>query len=123
MYMRNQFMAFKDMFNGLRSISEMNIHFFFVFLQELKDKYEITKQEVQVKEVVSKDDIQELLVKPSKEFSHYKSFVQKFMVDMDEFKECNLTLDVKKERISNSREKRIIAQHNAWRKYFQNKLG
>ena len=43
----------------------------FAFFQELEDKYEMTKAEVQAKEVISKDDIQELLVKSSKEFSHY----------------------------------------------------
>ena len=60
---------------------------YFSFFQELKDKYEMTKVEVQVKEVISKDDIQEFFVKPSKEFSHYASFVHKFMVGMEGFKE------------------------------------
>ena len=68
----------------------------FAFFQELKDKYEMTKAEVQAKEVISKDDIQEFLVKPSMEFSHYTTFVHKFVVDMEKFKGCNLTLDVKK---------------------------
>ena len=54
------------------------------------------KAKVQVKEVISKDDIQEFLVKLSKEFSHYTTFVHKFVVNMEKFKECNLTLDVKK---------------------------
>ena len=62
------------------------------------------KAEVQVKEVISKDDIQEFLVKPSMEFSHYTTFVHKFVVNMEKFKECNLTLDVKKEHIFNSQE-------------------
>jgi hypothetical protein len=95
----------------------------FAFFQELEDKYEMTKAEVQVKEVISKDGIQELLVKLSKEFSHYIAFVHKFMVDMEKFKECNLTLDVKKENIFNSREQRILTQHEAWSKYYQNKGG
>ena len=73
----------------------------------------MTKAEVQAKEVISKDDIQELLVKPSKEFSHYMTFVHKFMVDMKRFKNYNLTLDVKKEHIFNSREQRSLIQHEA----------
>ena len=68
----------------------------FSFFQEFDDKYEVTKAEVQEKEVISKEDIQEFLVKPSKEFSLYTTFVYKFMVGMENFKECNLTLDVKK---------------------------
>ena len=60
---------------------------YFAFFQEIEDKYEMTKEEVQAKEVISKDDIQELLVKPSKEFSHYTTFVHKFMVGMEKFKE------------------------------------
>ena len=78
------------------------------------------KVKVQAKEVISKDDIQEFLVKPSIEFSHYIAFVHKFVVDMENLKECNLSLDVKKAHIFNSREKRILTQHEAWSKYFQN---
>lgn len=68
----------------------------FAFFQEIEDKYEMTKVEVQEKEVISKDDIQELFVKSSKEFSHYTTFLHKFMVGMENFKKWNLTLDVKK---------------------------
>ena len=39
---------------------------YFAFIQDLKDKYEMTKVELQAKEVISKDDIQEFLVKLSK---------------------------------------------------------
>ena len=95
----------------------------FDFFQELEDKYEMTKAEVQVKEVISKDDIQDFLFKPSMEFYHYTTFVHKFVVDMEKLKECNLTLDVKKEDIFNSPKKRILTQHEAWSKYFQNKGG
>ena len=59
----------------------------FSFFQDLKDKYEMTKAKVQEKEVISKDEIQELLVKSLKEFSHYTSFVHKCVVDMEKFKE------------------------------------
>ena len=41
----------------------------FSFFQELEEKYEVIKAEVQAKEVISKDDIQEYLVKSSMEFS------------------------------------------------------
>jgi len=68
----------------------------FAFFQEIEDKYEMTKEEVQAKKVISKYDIQEFLVKSSMEFSHYMDFVPKFVLDMEKFKECNLTLDVKK---------------------------
>jgi hypothetical protein len=86
----------------------------FAFFQEPEDKYEMTKVEVQAKEVISKDDIQEFFVKPSMEFSHYTAFVHEFVVDMEKFKEFNLTLNVKKEQ-------RILTQCEAWSKYFQNK--
>lgn len=55
-----------------------------------------------MKEFISKEDIQEFLVKPSKEFSLYTSFIHKFMVGMESYKECHLTLDIKKEHIFNS---------------------
>ena len=74
----------------------------FSFFQELEEKYEMIKAEVQVKEVISKDDIQEFLVKLSMEFSHQTTFVHKFVVDMEKFKECNLTLDIKTKHIFNS---------------------
>ena len=81
------------------------------------------KAEIQAKEVIPKDDIQELLVKSLMEFSHYTTFVHKFVVDMEKFKECNVTLDLNKEHIFNSQEQRILTQHEAWSKYFQNKGG
>ena len=74
----------------------------FAFFQKLEDKYEKIKAEVQAKEVISKEDIQELLVKPSMEYSHYTTFVHKFVISMEEFKQCNLSLDVKKTRIFNT---------------------
>ena len=93
----------------------------FALSQELEDKYAMIKVEVQAKEVISKDDIQEFLVKSPMGFSHYTMFVHKFVVDMEKFKECNLTLDVKKEHIFKSQEQRILTQHEAWRKYSQNR--
>ena len=80
----------------------------FFFFQEIEDKYEMTKEEVQIEEVISKDDIQDFFVKSLMEFSHYTSFVHKFNVNMENFKECNLTLDVKKEHVFNSREKMML---------------
>jgi hypothetical protein len=74
--------------------------------------------EVQAKEVISKEDIQELLVKPSMDYSHYTNFMHKFVIRMEEFKKCNLALDVKKSHIFNSREENILTQHEAWSKHF-----
>ena len=74
----------------------------FSFFQKLEDSYEKIKVEVQAKDVISKEYIQELLVKPSMEYSHYMVFVQKFVISMEEFKKCNLALDVKKTHIFNS---------------------
>ena len=41
----------------------------FSFFQNLEDAYEFVKAEVQSKEFISKKDIQEFLVQPSKKFS------------------------------------------------------
>ena len=90
----------------------------FSFFQELEDRYERIKVEVQAKEFISKGDIQELLIKLSMEYSHYTAFVHKFVISMKKFKQCNLALDVKKAHIFNSREEKILTQHEAWRKYF-----
>jgi hypothetical protein len=80
----------------------------FDFFQELKNTYEVIEVEVQEKEVMSKECIQESLVKSSQEFSLYTTFIHKFMVSMEKYKECNLTLNVKKEHIFNSREQIIL---------------
>ena len=85
----------------------------FTFFQEIKDIYERMKEEVQEKEFISKEDIQEFLVKPSMEYSHYTTFVHKFVIEMEKFKECNLSLDVKKTHIFNSQKERILNQHEA----------
>ena len=57
----------------------------FSFFQKLADNYEKIKVEVPAKEVISKEDIQELLVKPSVEYSHYTTFVQTCVISMEEF--------------------------------------
>ena len=95
----------------------------FAFFQELEDTYGVIQVEVQSKEFISKEDIQELLVKPSKEFSLYIFFFQKFMIGMENYKECNLTLNIKKEHIIDSQEQTNISQHEAGRKHFQSKGG
>ena len=66
------------------------------------------KAEVRAKKIISKGDIQELLVKPSMEYSHYTTFVHKFVISMEEYKKCNTTLDVKKAHIFNSIEKKNL---------------
>ena len=95
----------------------------FDFFEEIEDKNEVVKEEVQSKEFTSKEDIQELLVNPSQEFPLYMDFIHKFMIVMDNYRECNLTLDIKKEHIFNSREERILTQHEGWSKHFQSKGG
>ena len=93
----------------------------FSFFQNLEDNYEKIKVEVRAKEAISKEDIQELLVKPSMEYSHYTTFVQKIVISMEEFKMCNLALDVKKDHIFNSQDENILTQHEAWSKHLKKK--
>ena len=47
----------------------------FAFFQNLKEAYKVVKEKVQSKEFISKEDIQEFLVKPSKEFSLYTACI------------------------------------------------
>jgi hypothetical protein len=79
------------------------------------------KAEVRAKEIISKEDIQELLVKPSMEYSHYTAFVHKFVISMEEYRKCNIALDIKKAHIFNSREENILSQHETWSKHFRKK--
>ena len=59
----------------------------FSFFQEIEDSYERIKVEVQAKDLISKEDIQEFLVKLSMEYSHYPTFVHRFVIEMEKFKE------------------------------------
>ena len=95
----------------------------FTFFQKLEDAYDSVMVEVQLKEFISKEYIQYFLVNPTKEFSLCNAFIHKFMVGMESYKECHLTLNIKKEHVFNSREQRIITQHEAWTKYIQNRGG
>ena len=54
----------------------------FTFFQKLQDAYEFVKVEIQLKEFVSKEYIQEFFVNPTKEFSSYNAFIHMFMVNM-----------------------------------------
>ena len=83
--------------------------------------FEKVKAEVQAKKEFSVEDIQELLVKPSMEYSHYTAFVQKFVINMEEYRKCNIALDIKKAHIFNSKEEKILSQYEAWSKYFRKK--
>ena len=65
--------------------------------KQLEDSFEKIKAEVQAKEEFSKEDIQELLVKSSMEYSHYTTFVHKFVISIEEYQKCNIALDVKME--------------------------
>ncbi|WP_337136202.1 hypothetical protein, partial [Staphylococcus aureus] len=83
--------------------------------------FERVKAEVQTKKEFSVEDIQELLVKPSMEYSHYTAFVQKFVISMEEYWKCNIALDIKKAHIFNSKEEKILSQYEAWTKHFRKK--
>ena len=58
----------------------------FSLFYELQDTYKVVKVEVHSKEFISKEDIQEILVKSSKEFSLYTDCIHKFMVSMENYK-------------------------------------
>ena len=47
----------------------------YILFTQLEDGFEKIKAEVRLKEIISREDIQELLVKPSMEYSHYTTFV------------------------------------------------
>ena len=89
--------------------------------EQIESDFEKVKVEVQAKEEFSKEDIQELLMKPLMEYSHYTTFVQKFVINMEEYRKCNIALDVKKAHIFNSREENILLRHEAWSKHFRKK--
>ena len=87
--------------------------------EQIEKDYGKVKVEVQVKKEFSMECIQEL--QPSMEYSHYTAFVQKFVISMEEYRKCNISLDVKKAHIFNSREEKILSQHEAWSKHFRKK--
>jgi hypothetical protein len=89
--------------------------------EEIEKDFERVKAEVQTKKEFSFKDIQELLVKPSMEYSHYTAFVQKFVISMEEYRKCNIALDIKKTHIFNSKEENILLQYEAWSKHFRRK--
>ena len=76
---------------------------------QLGSDYEKVKVEFQAKEEFLQEDIQELLVKPLMEYSHYSTFVHKFVITMEEYRKFNITLDVKKVHISNPKEEKILS--------------
>ena len=86
--------------------------------KEIEKGFERVKAEVQAKKEFSVEDIQELLVKPSMEYSHYTTFIQKFMISMEEYQKCNIALDIKKAHIFNSKEEKILSQYEAWSNIF-----
>ena len=95
----------------------------FTLFDQLENDYENVKVEVQAKEEFSQEDIQEHLVKPSMEYSHYSTFVHKFVITMEEYRKCNIALDVKKVYIFNPKEENILSQHEAWGKHFRKEMG
>ena len=73
------------------------------FFQKLENEYKSIKAEFQSKELISKEDIKYLLIKPAKEVSKFNSLIRKFKDEMEAYKECHLTLDMKKEHVFNWR--------------------
>ena len=71
-----------------------------------------------MKKEFSIEDIQELLVKPAMEYSHYTTLMQNFVISMEEYRKYNIALNVKKSHIFNSREENILSHHKAWSKNF-----
>ena len=57
------------------------------------------------------------------EYSHYSTFVHKFVITMEEYMKCNIALDVKKAHIFNLKEENILSQHEAWSKHFRKEMG
>ena len=92
-----------------------------IVFEEIEKDFERVKVEVQVKKEFSVEDIQELLVKPSMEYSHYTKFVQKFVISMEEYQKCNIAPDINKAHIFNSKEGKILLQYEAWSKHFRKK--
>ena len=90
----------------------------YALFKQLDKDFVKVKVEVQAKEEFSKEDIQELLVKPLMEYSHYTTFVHNFVISVEEYRKCNVALDVKKPHIFNAREENILSQHEGWRKHF-----
>ena len=76
-----------------------------IVFKEIEIYFERVKAKVQTKKEFSVEDIQELLVKPSMEYSHYTAFVQKFVINMEEYWKCN----IKKSHIFNSKEEKIFS--------------
>ena len=56
----------------------------YALFKKLEDNYEKTKAEVRAKEIISKEDIQELLFNPLMEYSHYTYFVHKLIIIMED---------------------------------------
>ena len=95
----------------------------FTLFDQLESDYEKVKVEVQAKEEFLQEDIQELLITPSMEYSHYSTFVHKFVITMEEYRKCNIALDVKKVHIFNPKEEKILSQDKAWSKHFHKEMG
>jgi ribosome-interacting GTPase 1 len=89
--------------------------------EKIEKDFKIVKAKVQAKKELSVEDIQEFLVKTSMEYSHYTTFIQKFVISMEEYRKCNIALGIKKSHIFNSKEEKILSQYEAWSKHFQKK--
>ena len=86
--------------------------------EQIERDFKKLKVEVQAKEKFSLEDIQDLVVRPSMGYSHYTTFVQKFVINMEEYRKSTIALDVKKPHIFNTGEEKRLSQHEAWSKHF-----
>ena len=91
--------------------------------EQIEKDFEKVKEEVQVKKEFSIEDIQELLINPPMEYSHYKTFMQKFVIIMGEYRKCNIALNVKKAHIFNSREESILSQRRGMKQTLPQERG
>ena len=57
----------------------------YALFKNLEGNIEKIKEDVQAKEIISKEYIQELLVKPLMEYSHNATFVHNFVINMEEY--------------------------------------
>ena len=80
----------------------------YALFKQLDEDFVKVKVEVQSNEEFSKEDIQELLIKSSMEYFHYTTFMHKFVINMEEYRKCNIAFDVKKPHIFNAREENIL---------------
>ena len=64
----------------------------FYFLQKLENECEAIKSELWAKDLISMEEIQKFIIKPTKEVAKFNDFIRIFKEEMEIFKECHLKL-------------------------------